>query len=373
MLPFHSNPLHLFCPSWRAGRRLAPFFLPFAPSPTDNREWNLEILDPIAGPCRHFPERLSLNLHRLLIEVGIAQTLATTSWDPRSWYALYRYGSDFAGTAPDLRFYSGVVQKDPRLTAVASEEIATGITCYLLRDYFDLPHIADTFACIQKTELRYIDSVSEKRPDYFCQGRDGQSVLVESKGSTGTRSTITPRIDPEGWGQVQNVVPTNHPLRDECGRMVIGTHFCVEGKHPRSETTTIIKDPEGPESLEENPESDMTLRLAYAKCLRFMGQDAVAERLISRAPMESLQYMLKLVREIDGIPFLPLGQTPFGDAIGLFEPTAKALFLNPGESIMGDISESLYYLKKIRESLRSTGYALPNGVIVIHDLDRVEE
>ena len=93
-------------------------------------------MPPAFSPANPFPAngKLQVSLHRLLIEAGIALSLATSSWDPRSWFALYRYGGDLLGTSPLLRFYSGVLDKDPRLTAVGSEEIATGITCYILRD-----------------------------------------------------------------------------------------------------------------------------------------------------------------------------------------------------------------------------------------------
>ena len=376
MPPFWIHPVRLLWSFWRVGRRLAPVNLPFAPSPTDLREWNLKILPPGFTPTKPFPTngKLTIGLHRLLIEVGIAQTLATTSWDPRSCYALYRYGGDFAGTAPRLRFYSGTDQKDPRLTAVASEEIATGITCYLLREHFGLPHLSDVYACIQNGELQYVDSSSEKRPDYFCQDNLGETVLVESKGATGTRSAITRRIDPEGWEQVQNVFPTSLPLRPSCGRVVIGTHFCIEGKHPRSETTTIIKDPEGKQSLNQNSNSDIVLRLAYAKCLRFMGQDAIAERLIALMPIDEFERIFDLpLAQLGQISFLQLGMTSFGDSIGFYGPIAKALFSNSERSIRNEVYSSLHAFSEIRGSMEAIGYNLSNGVIVVHDLDKLME
>ena len=103
------------------------------------------------------------------METGIAMSLATSTFDPRSWFALYRYGGDFAGTAPKLRFYSGVTTKDPRLTAIASEEISVGVTCYILREHFNIEHITDVYAAIQAGELAYVDPNSTMRPDYLCQ------------------------------------------------------------------------------------------------------------------------------------------------------------------------------------------------------------
>jgi hypothetical protein len=119
--------LRALWPMWRVSNLLSPFPLPFAPSTLDIRHWNVELAPLGAVLSNPLPtnNQLDVSLHRLLIESGIALTLATTPWDPRSWFALYRYGADFAGTHPALRFYSGVLLKDPRLTAVASEEVAT--------------------------------------------------------------------------------------------------------------------------------------------------------------------------------------------------------------------------------------------------------
>jgi hypothetical protein len=309
----------------------------------------------------------------VLVETGIALTLSTSSWDPRSWFALLRYGGDFAGTQPALRFYEGVLDKDPRLSAIASEEVATGITCYLLREHFGLDHIADAYACIQRGELRYVNVASESRPDYFCEDETHHVVLAESKGTTGTRSRIANRIDPEGWDQVQNVIPVNLPLRNACGRVVIGTHICVQGVHARSESTTIIRDPEGEQSKEQNPESDVAIRLAYAKALRFMGHDFLADRLVAGRKIPESFPGLENARlpRVGQMPVLPLGVTPFGDVIGLYGPTGKALLGNPRSSLKAAVVESLRGFRDQRTSLEGMGYALPNGVVVIHEADEL--
>ena len=368
---------NLLNPFWRVEHRLAPYPLPFAPSPLDTRAWNVEIEPATTTLSVALPigGTLSVGLHRILIEAGIAQTLATTSWDPRSWFSLYRYGSDFAGTAPRLRFYTGVQQKDPRLTAVASEEVATGITSYLLREHFGLDHVADVYACIDRGELNFVNPLNGKRPDYFCEDSIGETVLAESKGSTGTRSTITHRIDPEGWEQVQNVKPVNRPLRNSCSRVVIGTHFCVDGIHQKSETTTIIKDPSGPNSLNLNPDSDELIRLSYAKALRFMAQDAIAERLLVREPIlqgfpkEIMNRLMNEIPAVRNIPMWPLGLTPFGDLIGLYGPVARVLLQQSRSSLRPAVVESLLKFRDTRSELAGVGYALPNGVMIVHNID----
>lgn len=363
-------PFHWLDPRWRTEHGFAPFWLPRVPSPTDIREWAVEVDPP--GTLLNQPLPLNgvlhVSLHRLLIETGIALTPATSTWDPRAWFALYRYGLDFAGTTPALRFYAGVQEKDPRLTAVASEEIATGITCYLLREHFGLDHITDAYACLQRGELVYVNPTSQIRPDYFCEDKNGETVLAESKGATGTRCAIESRIDPEGWSQVQNVRPVNLPLRSTCGRVVIGTHFCVQGMHARSETTTIIKDPDGVASLDANHESDALMRLAYAKVLRFTGHDLLAERLLG-IQVESYIQPDDVGRwpSIRGIRVLPLCQMPFGGLVCLHAGIAKPLlFLALGE-MREHVRRSLGQFRETRRELEGVGYALPNGVVIVYD------
>lgn len=363
-------------PWMQAPHGFAPFYLPYVPRAGDIREWNVEINPPGIATPRPLPSNnpLRISLHRILIETGIALTLARTTSDPRSWFALYRYGADFAGTAPRLRFYSGVTQKDSRLTAVASEEIAIGIAWYILRQFFALPHIADVNECFRTGELRYVHRrLNNRRPDYLCTDSANDAVLVECKGTTGTRSDISGMLQ-DGDTQVRNVTPTNLTLRNTCGRMVIGTHFCVEGKHPRSETTTIIEDPDGAESGRDDPESDMVVRLSYAKCLRFMGQDVFAERLIAKTPMIGFPDLDKeRLPEIDEIPFLPLGVTPFNDLVGIVGPIAMALLSNIEGNIKKNIADSLPSLENNTIDLGTKGYILSNGVIVLHDIDSVLE
>lgn len=363
--------LERFYRYWRVKHPLSAIPLPFAPSPSDIREWKVEICPVGTRLSRSLPHDgvMQVSLHRLLIESGIALSKATSSWDPRSWFALYRYGGDFTGTAPKLRFYDGVQDKDPRLTAVASEEVATGITCYILREHFGLAHIADAYACIQRGELNYVSPTSLSRPDYFCQDASGETVLAESKGATGTRCKITGRIDPEGWSQVQNVRPVNLTLRPTCSRVVIGTHFCVDGKHNNSETTTIIKDPDGVESHERNTDSDAVIRLAYAKVLRFSGLDMIADRLVSGGELSGSfpETDISRLPAIKNLKVLPLGLTPFGDTICLYGPTAKALFSSNTKELRTSVQESLMGFRNQGNNLDFVGYALSNGTIIIHN------
>jgi hypothetical protein len=345
-----------------------PIWHPFFPGAGDIREWNFELHPPGTSlPVPISGTRLQVRLDRILIETGIALTPATSAFDPRAWFGLLRYAGDFTGTAPSLRWYSGVSNKDPRLKAVASEEVATGITCYLLREHFNLDHIADAYAVIQSGDLEYVNSNSDKRPDYFCLDSSGEAVIVESKGATGTRSIINSRINPEGWDQVQNVQPVNHGLRSNCSRVVIGTHFCIEGQHQRSETTTIIKDPEGEKGRGINELSDTPVRLAYAKAFRFMGNDTFADMIVLKRNLPNLDLPTD---EINGISIWILGYNPFGNLMGIEKKTGLMLFQAPSENSLAEssLNDHLRKFREIRVKLKGKGFALPNGIVA---LDRV--
>ena len=356
-------------PYWRVQHGFAPIWLPAIPNVTDTREWNVKV-DPegtVLNKCLPKDGKLKVSLHRLLIETGIALTPATTSWDPRSWFALYWYGLDFAGTSPKLRFNPGFSKQDPRLTAVASEEISIGITCYLLREYFALDHIADVFPLIKSGDLEYVDPGLEKRPDFFCEDCNGETVLAESKGATGTRCSIEHRIDPEGLQQVQNVRPATKPLRTTCSRVVIGTHFCVQGVHKRSETTTIIKDPDGPESRNVNPDSDVLMRLAYAKVLRFSRHDELAERIFDKNVKTFLDSdVLGQLPTVRGFPVLPLCELPFGGVVCMLAWVAKDLFFGNTEGAAA-IRRTLDEFRESSVELAGVGYALSNGIVIVFD------
>jgi len=262
---------------------LAPWWRPpgWMVSVTDSREWRLDMdEEAIAASSVGNAERLSVPLHRILLETGIAATPATSAWDPRSWYPFFRYAPDFAGTAPRLRFYSGVAERDPRHTAIASEELAAGIATYILREHFGQVHIADVQPLIGSGDVQYVDPASGKRPDFFCLDGSNQALFAECKGKQGTRSPLLREIDGNARRQLENVRATRHQLRSSCNRVAIGTHFCVHGRHPQSETTTVVRDPEGPPSIKKGDPDDFAIRVAYAKVLRFLGLDSIAERML---------------------------------------------------------------------------------------------
>jgi len=75
-------------------------------------------------------------------------------------------------------------------------------------------------------------------PDYVIVDGDDTLRLLEVKGAIGTRSSLTGPIT-KGRAQLNNVSIILNAHGTDHG-YVAATHFCVEGMHPRSETTTVI-------------------------------------------------------------------------------------------------------------------------------------
>lgn len=346
----------------RAQQRCLPFPFPFVPSVTDVREWGLEILPPpVAGLDKLLGDALEASLHRILIEAGIAMTPATTVWDPRSWYALFKYGASFAGTAPRLRLYEGSRGLDPRLTAVLAEEVACGVTCFILREKLGVDHIADVYPLLREGDLKFVAcSDAENRPDFFCFDNNSRGLLVESKGAMGTRSSIAERVEVEGWNQVMNVQPVKYRLRDKCGRLVIGTHFCIDKHHGRSETTTLLKDPDGAVG-DDFPDSDLVLRVAYAKVLRFAGLDILADTLMMRESPPPLNFNAFAINDVT---FAALGISVFGGMLVLHGEVLKALINASVTNLRESIPRALAEFRPQRFEIPG-GYALSNGLLVL--------
>ena len=336
------------------------------------RTWNVDI-DPVGTQLnRPLPRdnKLKVNLDKILIYTGIAQTYGIPNWDMRIFYAILKYTNDFKGTSPILSFNAKVRKKDPRLITIASEEIATGICYYILQEYFGMVHIADVYQSIQKGELKYANSKKRYRPDYFCQDSNKETLLAESKGGTGNPRSFENMLINKGKQQVLNVDPVNLPLRKHCNRVVIGTHFCIHNNSKGYETTTYIKDPEGNKSKEENSNSDVLLRLSYSKLLYFTGQYELANRLVSRDKTSDIFELFQTVH----LPFagslevIPIGITPFGDSICLYEETAKVLFRGKSQNLSDQVNKSLSNFSRERQNIdKENGYSFSNGIIIVHD------
>jgi hypothetical protein len=288
-------------------------------------------------------------------------TRATTIFDPRSWFALYRYAGEFEGSEPQLRLVGDMGDMDPRLKAILGEEMATGITTYLLREHFEVDHIADVYNLIG-THVAYVPgAIDEKRPDYYCIDGANEVVFAESKGAIGTKVSITGGLN-YGQEQVANVVSTTRQTRASCGRAVIGTHFCIAGVHPRSETTTIIRDPLGPRGGDhEGEDNDLPIRYAYAKVLKFCNQHLIADRLILGMPWDAPVFNTVRFSEQD---FILLGGSPFGGVICMLRGVYDVLSTSNQGNLFRRLSQYLGEFRVGRASM-DDAIKLPNGIIVL--------
>lgn len=333
---------------------------------TDSREWSL-VLDPpamsivkpdVAGKVR-------APLHRILLEAGIALTKATSLWDSRAWFAVDRYFPVFQGTGPRLRLEASTDEMDPRLKAVLAEEVATGIACFFMREHMEIVHISDTAPLLKSGDCDFIkDRDGDKRPDYFCLDEKKEVVLMESKGKIGTPSVIRNDVYQRGWTQITNVFPVNHHLRESCGRVVIGTTLTIDGQHSKSDTTTLVKDPRGTRGNSRNPDSDIPIRMSYAKALRFGGQDYLADLLIHRSRVLGMEFPL---RKFGGLEVAIFGITPFGGFIGALASVVRVLKANSTSNIAQPIAEALGEFRRVRDEARmeGDGYFLPNGIAIL--------
>ena len=106
-----------------------------------------------------------------------------------------------------------------------------------------------------------------------------------------------------------------------------------------------------------------------------MAQDAIAERLLVREPIlqgfpkEIMNRLMNEIPAVRNIPMWPLGLTPFGDLIGLYGPVARVLLQQSRSSLRPAVVESLLKFRDTRSELAGVGYALPNGVMIVHNID----
>lgn len=341
-----------------------PRYLPLpvrgAPSPTDWRQWSIELDPPSTILHKQIQgEKIKASLHRILIEAGIALTEAEKSIEPQSQFALLRYGPDFQGTAPNLRLKTAVKDRDSHLKGTLSDEIAVGICCYLLREYLGVVHIADVKPLLGRSVQLVSDS--KGTPDFYCIDWQDQVVFAESKGTTGGRTGLQAPLL-KGWRQVQNVESTTRSTRQSCGRVVIGTSLAIEGVS-NEDTFTVIRDPEGNRGGWDHANDDFPIRQAYAKVFNYAGQYTIAASLLQREPWQPLANDIALIDT--SFRVTPLGMLPTGDLLTLYTDIYNALAEIPlGDKLISYLTRALFEFSRYRERLSSV-ITLPNGVVVI--------
>lgn len=338
------------------------------PGLTDVREWDVEkrprnLILPHPLPTDN---RLRVSLHRLLIETGIANSFATIASDIENQHSLLKYGNVFTRTSPELVLQNRGRMNDPYDASKLSNEIGTGITCFILREYFQLPHITDIWACLQTGTVVKSSPRTPwnklKRPDYFCLDRDCHVVIAESKGVT---SKLEEAVS-KGKTQVKSVKPSNQfTFRRSCGRAVIATQFGIESTRTETTLTKIIDPPSQSSEIVSNT-SDLPIRQAYAKFLRFVGQDELADILLLGIRLDELPF--PTIQKNVNFPVTFLGFTPFGDILGMHSDIARLLFLrnhNLNDDLRIALSESEYSLN----NFNGHGFVFSNGVVVLYNFD----
>jgi len=282
--------------------------------------------------------------------------------DPAAYSMVLKHTGSFAGTSPQLRLRNSADKMATRLKQCLSEELATGVTCYVMREHLDADHIADVGPLIGR-DVDYVPGATkEYEPDYYAVDSTNEAFFVESKGAVGTRCALNGALD-HGKDQVNNVTSTSRPVRANCGRMVIGTHFCVEGKHTRSETSTVVRDPVGDQGQDRDPESDLSLRVAYAKVLRFCRQHELADRLLLRSRWPDLRWSPIWVGKW---AFIPVGYSHTGDFICIEKSIFGMLASETGDGLTRGLYGAVSEFRSARRDLGLTT-VLPNGIAIIRN------
>ena len=357
------------CPLCRIHHRLAPFQLPGMPSIADMREWEVEFQPPNCNapvPISGNPPMLRASLHRILLETGIAMSRATVSSDPQAWFALFRYGQMFCHKSVGLEFRSDFLDLDFHLRGLAADELSNGIAYFILREHYGLHHISDVAPLIAKTnlnpQLRYVPgSQSEIKPDLFCEDATGHTVIAEVKGTATPYGKLKIK---KGLEQVQNIEPITKPLRGNCGRIVFGTHFKVDGEKKPGTTRTVIVDPPAEPGSPTDPASDEVIRHSYAKCFRFLGLNSLSDAILLKSIIHHV--------EIGGTVDSPAGRVyplaPGGEGLlfGIAQPVFNAILRHNNENLFHAVSEAIRQLAE--QSARVSddgGYMLGNGIVVL--------
>jgi hypothetical protein len=283
-----------------------------------------------------------------------------TYTDPAAYSLVLKHAGSFAGTSPQLRLRASVDKMATRLKQCLSEELATGVTCYVMREHLGADHIADVGPLIGHDVDYVAGATHEYEPDYYAIDSMNDAFFVESKGAVGTRSILSAALD-HGKLQVENVTATSRMVRRDCGRLVIATHFCVEGKHTRSATGTVIRDPAGDRGQETHAESDLPVRVAYAKVLRYCRQHELADRLLLQELWPELRWPLL---SVGNWAFVPIGYGRFGGLVCVEKRIFKLLGSETGTHLTRAIHGAVAEFRRGRQDL-GLAVALPNGIALV--------
>ncbi len=238
--------------------------------------------------CEKFPpgtepfkpdEGHEVRVGRLLLEAGILTTPAIRAWplrpfwDPRTWHALFKY-ADLLRVEDDRLYLDPAFEEmDERWRGLLAEEVAIGFAACLLRDRFDVVHIADVKGLLPRAR-------KGRRADYACGVRSGGWIVAEVKG-TGTRTGRLPMADAKTQA---TAIPASVTGGGTTARQNFGIGLAL-GVAGRTDTIAKLRDPP-PDGGEVSP--DDLAAVAYGKVLTAAGLDARATALAGPVPWEGL-------------------------------------------------------------------------------------
>lgn len=280
----------------------------------DWREWDVaqEKIPKTSGLT--IPATATAPLLQLLLEAGVALTPAVEFAASAAWFPVFRYADAFAPAHGELRIVPEAADWEASWVQSLAEDLGVGVAVHLARSIMGVDHFADVLPLLRRGKLTYATPpVDPKhpwiRPDFLGELPSGEVILLEAKGVAGTRSKLTPQLA-KGERQVDNVeLVAQAPRKQGCERMVIGTHFCIDGKHNKSKTTTVLRDPPRPSSDRFNdPEgSDLAIRVSYAKAFQFANRPRLAWNLVAGIPVELGSLWIQTPRQLKILGPSPLG------------------------------------------------------------------
>jgi hypothetical protein len=234
---------------------------------------------------------------RLLLEAGILTAPAVPRFWPAplpwfvqaltipAWHAVLRYGDVFAAGTTDFALRDAISHLPSRQKQLLSEELAIGYCGYVLREVFQVQHIADAEPLLGG-QLHRVNQRDKRCPDYFCRRPDGTVVIAEAKGALGDMRTLAPRLR-KGKRQVGAVTPAGTSVH---ARVVTGLGLSL--KYDARPSTAAIYDPQDEQPMSVEISADALVRHAYAKVFVFLGLLGHARQVApvpTQAPPESAE------------------------------------------------------------------------------------
>ncbi len=315
-------------------------------------------------------QNVSVQLSRLLVETGIAVTPAAHPLtDFRAGFAVVRYAEYFRAAqqtaAIPLLLNNDPALRSSRFKACMAEELASGIACYLLREFLDVVHIIDYQVWRDLNNQQMVG----QRPDYYCITSAGEALLIEVKGSISTRrSTMTgPRATARN--QLNNGQFGAEPVRPNGSRYSIASNLRVRrGANPRSISyiEEIVQQPvthvgTSPSPPPVAPDRDPVL-LSYAKILRYVGLDNSAERLLRKEPTGLDALIFEHTETYDNEQFSPIGFDPFGNLLML--ETTVINDLNEGRKPKTPTNERKIHRTLKEQATEKPIFSLNDSIVV---------